>query len=422
MRKARQRRDHGSCNRRWKSAGLDKIRAVASAGPKLEVFLNYRMARRLAKDTKMKNGSAVRPSAGIQPSSEKGYSKMVKTGIIGATGYAGQQLVSLLINHPDAEITFVSSNSYAGQLFSDVYPQYYQVLDKPLLTTQEAMESIGDVDVVFTALPNGLVFDIAQAAMEKGTKLVDFSADFRLDDPAIYERWYKTEHTAPQLIKDQVYGLPELWRDKIRSARLVANPGCYTTASIIALSALLREDGLIDPDRIIIDAKSGITGSGRKASVSLLYAEAGESVRAYGIANHRHTPEIEQELSKVAGRKICLQFTPHLMPMKRGILATIYVDLLKNVTEDDLYAIYKKYYGTEKFVRIRREMCETRFVVGTNYCDISVRVDPRTKRAIITSCIDNMMKGAAGQALQNMNIICGLDETAGLDKLQIVAP
>lgn len=347
---------------------------------------------------------------------------MIKTGVIGATGYAGQQLVSLLINHPDAEVTFLSSNSYAGQKFSDIYPQYSRIMDQELLSTEEAMNSIGEVDVVFTALPNGLVFDIAGLAVEKGVKLVDFSADFRLDDPAVYEKWYKTEHTARQLIQEQVYGLPELWRDKIKNARLVANPGCYTTASILAVSALLREEGLIDPDRIIIDAKSGITGSGRKRDVSLIYAEAAESVRAYGIANHRHTPEIEQELSKVAGREICLQFTPHLMPMKRGILATIYVDLLRDTTEDELYGIYEKYYGGERFVRIRREMCETRFVVGTNYCDISVRVDPRTRRAIVTSCIDNMMKGAAGQALQNMNIICGLDEGAGLDRLQIVAP
>ena len=269
---------------------------------------------------------------------------------------------------------------------------------------------------------NGLVFDIAQKAMEKNVKLIDFSADFRLDDAQVYEKWYKTEHTAKHLIRQQVYGLPELWRDRIKGARLIANPGCYTTASILAVSALLREEGLIDPDRIIIDAKSGITGSGRKKDISLLYAEAGESVKAYGIANHRHTPEIEQELSKVAGREICLQFTPHLMPMKRGILATIYVDLQKDVTEKDLYQVYEKYYGAEPFVRIRRGMCETRFVVGTNFCDISVRVDPRTHRAVITSCIDNMMKGAAGQALQNMNIICGLKETAGLDRLSIVAP
>ena len=347
---------------------------------------------------------------------------MIKAGIIGATGYAGQQLASLLVNHPEAEIKFVSSNSYAGQLFSDIYPQFYKILDMPLLSTEEAKAAMGDVDVVFTALPNGLVFELAQLALEKGIKIIDFSADFRLDDPDVYEEWYKTEHTAKDLISKQVYGLAELWRDKIKGADLIANPGCYTTASILAISALLREDGLVDTDHIIIDAKSGITGSGRKKDLSLLYAEAGESVKAYGIAHHRHTPEIEQELSKVAGKEIQVQFTPHLMPMKRGILATIYVDLKKDVTEDDLYAVYEKYYGDENFIRIRRGMCETRFVVGTNFCDISVRVDQRTHRAIITSCIDNMVKGAAGQAVQNMNVAFGLEETAGLKTMNIVAP
>lgn len=347
---------------------------------------------------------------------------MIKAGIIGATGYAGQQLASLLVNHPEAEIKFVSSNSYAGQLFSDIYPQFYKILDMPLLSTEEAKAAMSDVDVVFTALPNGLVFELAQLALEKGIKIIDFSADFRLDDPDVYEEWYKTEHTAKDLISKQVYGLAELWRDKIKGADLIANPGCYTTASILAISALLREDGLVNTDHIIIDAKSGITGSGRKKDLSLLYAEAGESVKAYGIAHHRHTPEIEQELSKVAGKEIQVQFTPHLMPMKRGILATIYVDLKKDVTEDDLYAVYEKYYGDENFIRIRRGMCETRFVVGTNFCDISVRVDRRTHRAIITSCIDNMVKGAAGQAVQNMNVAFGLEETAGLKTMNIVAP
>lgn len=347
---------------------------------------------------------------------------MIKAGIIGATGYAGQQLASLLVNHPEAEIKFVSSNSYAGQLFSDIYPQFYKILDMPLLSTEEVKAAMSDVDVVFTALPNGLVFELAQLALEKGIKIIDFSADFRLDDPDVYEEWYKTEHTAKDLISKQVYGLAELWRDKIKGADLIANPGCYTTASILAISALLREDGLVDIDHIIIDAKSGITGSGRKKDLSLLYAEAGESVKAYGIAHHRHTPEIEQELSKVAGKEIQVQFTPHLMPMKRGILATIYVDLKKDVTEDDLYAVYEKYYGDENFIRIRRGMCETRFVVGTNFCDISVRVDRRTHRAIITSCIDNMVKGAAGQAVQNMNVAFGLEETAGLKTMNIVAP
>ena len=208
---------------------------------------------------------------------------MIKAGIIGATGYAGQQLASLLVNHPEAEIKFVSSNSYAGQLFSDIYPQFYKILDMPLLSTEEAKAAMSDVDLVFTALPNGLVFELAQLALEKGIKIIDFSADFRLDDPDVYEEWYKTEHTAKDLISKQVYGLAELWRDKIKGADLIANPGCYTTASILAISALLREDGLVDTDHIIIDAKSGITGSGRKKDLSLLYAEAGESVKAYGI-------------------------------------------------------------------------------------------------------------------------------------------
>lgn len=347
---------------------------------------------------------------------------MIKAGIIGATGYAGQQLVSLLVNHPEAEIKFVSSNSYAGQLFSDIYPQFYRILDIPLLSTEEAKAAIDDVDVVFTALPNGLVFEIAELVLQKGKKIIDFSADFRLDAPEVYEEWYKTEHTARGLVAKQVYGLAELWRDKIKGADLIANPGCYTTASILAVSALLREEGLVDTDHIIIDAKSGITGSGRKKDISLLYTEAGESVKAYGIAHHRHTPEIEQELSKVAGKDIQVQFTPHLMPMKRGILATIYMDLKKEVTEDELYAVYEKYYGNEPFIRIRRGMCETRFVVGTNFCDISVRVDQRTHRAIVTSCIDNMVKGAAGQAVQNMNAAFGIPETTGLQTMNIVAP
>ncbi|MDD7408180.1 MAG: N-acetyl-gamma-glutamyl-phosphate reductase [Anaerovoracaceae bacterium] len=347
---------------------------------------------------------------------------MVKAGIIGATGYAGQTLVGILTNHPDAEVAFVSSNSYAGQKFSEIYPQYYEICDQTLLSTEEAKDAIGDVDVVFTALPNGLSFDIAKKAMAAGKKMVDFSADYRLDDVKVYEEWYKTEHQAKELLAQKVYGLPELWRDQIKGASLVANPGCYTTASIIAVSALVREEGLIDTNHIIIDAKSGITGSGRKKDISLLYSEAGESVKAYGIAHHRHTPEIEQEVSKAAGKDIMVQFTPHLMPMKHGIFATIYADLNKNVTTDDIYDVLENAYGDEKFVRIRKGMCESRFVVGSNYCDLSARVDERTHRVIISSCIDNMVKGAAGQAVQNMNIICGLDEAEGLSNLSIVAP
>ena len=351
---------------------------------------------------------------------------MIKTGIIGATGYAGQQLVSLLINHPEAEVTFVSSNSYAGQSFSDIYPQFYRILDQKLLSTEEAKAAIGDVDVVFTALPNGLVFEIAEIAMEKGTKIVDFSADFRLDDPAVYEEWYKTKHTAPQLVSRQVYGLPELWRDRIRNAQLVANPGCYTTASILAVSALLREEGLADKKHIIIDAKSGITGSGRKANVSLLYAEAGESIKAYGIANHRHTPEIEEQLSLAAGEEMLINFTPHLVPMNRGILITAYASLKSTLQPDgtrafpsyeEVRAAYDKYYDKEKFVRVLdKNVCpETKWVEGSNYVDVNFKIDERTGRVIMMGAMDNLVKGAAGQAVQNMNLMFGLPETKGLE-------
>ena len=346
----------------------------------------------------------------------------IEVGVIGATGYAGQQLISILAVHPDVEISFLSSNSYPGKDFTEIYPMFQGVMDMPLISTEEAKEAISTVDVVFTALPNGLVFEIADLCMKAGTKLVDFSADFRLDDVEVYESWYKTEHTATHLIKEQVYGLPELWRDKIIGAKLIANPGCYTTASILAIAPLVGEKGLIDVNNIIIDAKSGITGAGRKKDLSLLYSEAGESIKAYGITNHRHTPEIEQEISKVCGEKLMVQFTPHLMPMKRGILATIYANVLRPVTEEEIYAIYEKKYGDEKFIRIRKGICETRFVEHTNFCDISIRYDERTKRLIITSIIDNLMKGAASQAVQNMNIICGLREDAGLDVLGIIAP
>ncbi len=346
----------------------------------------------------------------------------IKAGVLGVTGYAGQQLLAILLAHPEVEIAFLSSSSYVGKRMDEVYPAFTHACETVLISTEEALERLAEADVLFTALPNGLVFDIAKACKAAGAKLVDFSADFRLRDTDVYESWYKTAHTAHEIQREAVYGLPELWRDEIKGASIIANPGCYTTASILALAPLLKEKGLIDPAQIIIDAKSGITGAGRKADVSLLYTEAGESIKAYGIANHRHTPEIEQELSKVAGEPIMLQFTPHLMPMKRGILATIYVSLQKDTTQEDLYEIYRAMYGEEPFVRIREGMLETRFVCHTNYVDLCVRVDPRTRRAIITSSIDNLMKGAASQAVQNMNILFGRDETEGILNGRIVAP
>lgn len=346
----------------------------------------------------------------------------VRTGVLGVTGYAGQQLLALLCAHKKAEVVFLSSNSYVGKTMDEIYPSFTGVCEMPLISTEEALARLSEIDVLFTALPNGLVFDIAKACEKSGVKLIDFSPDFRLQDTEVYEAWYKTPHTATELQKRAVYGLPELHREDIKKATLIANPGCYTTASILALAPLVKEEGLIDLSQIIIDAKSGITGAGRKADVSLLFTEAGESIKAYGIASHRHTPEIEQELSRACEKPIELQFTPHLMPMKRGILATIYVNLKKDVSQEDLYEIYQKQYGEEPFIRIRETILETRFVVGTNFVDLSLRVDKRTKRAIITSSIDNLMKGAASQAVQNMNILFGRDETEGILNGRIVAP
>lgn len=338
----------------------------------------------------------------------------IRVGVLGATGYAGQQLIALLAAHPRAEIVFAASHSYAGERFDAIYPAFLRVFEQELLAPEAAMARLGEIDLLFAALPNALVFPIARACRETGVKLIDFSADFRLTDPKVYEQWYKTEHTAADLLTEAVYGLPELYREDIRTSWLIANPGCYTTASILALAPFVAQEGLLEPDSLVIDAKSGITGAGRKADVSLSYTEAADSIKAYGIAGHRHTPEIEQVLTDVADRSIRVQFTPHLMPMKRGILATIYGTLTRPLQTDDLYAILDTAYADEPFLRVRRGTVETRFTEHTNFVDLAVQVDPRTNRFILTSSLDNLMKGAASQAVQNMNVLFDLPETEGL--------
>lgn len=345
----------------------------------------------------------------------------IKVGIMGATGYAGQQLVSLLMRHPNVEIDFISSNSYEGLSFDQVYPHYTKLISNKLISMDEAMRRMDQVDLVFAALPSGEVFRVANSAMSSGIRLIDLSADFRLKDKSAFEFWYKLKHDAEDLLPLAVYGLPELWRDEIKEARIIANPGCYSTASILALAPILRNNDLVDPFSVIIDAKSGVTGAGRKEEISLLLAEASESVKAYNIGMHRHTPEIEQEISKVYGDKLNVTFTPHLMPMKRGILATCYINAMTFCTDDDIYDIYERFYSRFPFMRIRREPLETRYVSHTNFCDISIKVDLRARRIIITSAIDNLMKGAAGQAVQNMNIMFGFEETAGLmDQMPLI--
>ncbi|MDN5347834.1 MAG: N-acetyl-gamma-glutamyl-phosphate reductase [Clostridia bacterium] len=340
---------------------------------------------------------------------------MLKVGIIGATGYTGAELVRLLSRHPQVELVALTSQSYAGEDFASVYPALNGYIDLQCadLSPQELLEQ---VDLAFIALPHGHAFEVAKEAARLGKRLIDLGADFRFRRAETYTEWYGLEHGAPELTARAVYGLPEVYRDEIRQAQLVANPGCYPTSAILALAPLLKE-GLIDLDTIIIDAKSGVSGAGRKAVVNSLFVECNENIHAYGVAGHRHTPEIEQALSFLAGQEVRVSFTPHLVPMSRGILSTIYVRLNREITGQDLHSLYRAFYGREPFVRVLPpgRWPHTRWVYGSNYCDLGLAVDRRTGRAIIVSAIDNLTKGASGQAVQNMNIMCGFEETAGLD-------
>ena len=340
---------------------------------------------------------------------------MIKVGIIGATGYAGGELVRILMGHKDAEIKWYGSKSYVDQKYADVYRNMFQIVDAKCM--DDNMEELADqVDVIFTATPQGLCASLVNEEILSKTKIIDLSADFRLKDVNVYEEWYKIEHKAPQYIDEAVYGLCEINRDLVKSARIVANPGCYTTCSILTAYPLAKE-GLIDMSTLIIDAKSGTSGAGRGAKLPNLYCEVNENIKAYGVATHRHTPEIEEQLGYASGEKVVLNFTPHLVPMNRGILATEYATLKKKVTYEEVKAVYDQYYAKEKFVRVLdRDVCpETKWVEGSNYVDIGFKIDPRTNRIIMIGAIDNLVKGAAGQAVQNMNLLFGLPEDEGLE-------
>lgn len=339
---------------------------------------------------------------------------MIKTGIIGATGYAGAQLVWILHNHPEAEIKFLCSNSYAGESYAQIYRNFTGHLDVNCVSMDEAFAQLDKIDVLFLAMPHGKSFEISKAAVAKGKKVIDLGADFRLKDITEYEEWYKVAHDAEDLLKEAVYGLPELNRAEIKKAKLVANPGCYPTASILALAPLMKND-LIDPDSIIIDAKSGVTGAGRSAVTNNLYCEVNDSIKAYSITTHRHTPEIEQVLGDMSGNDITLTFTPHLTPMSRGILSVCYGKLSDDYSEETLLQLYRDFYKDEYFIKITDAPPETRYTRGSNMCHISLRVDRRTKRVVVVSAIDNLIKGAAGQAVQNMNILFGLKENTGIE-------
>lgn len=339
---------------------------------------------------------------------------MIKAGIIGATGYAGGELVRILTGHKDAEIVWYGSRSYIDRKYADVYQNMFRIVDAECM--DDNMEELaGQADVIFTATPQGFCASMMTEEILGKTKIIDLSADYRIKDVAVYEKWYGIEHKSPQFIEEAVYGLCEVNREEIRGARLVANPGCYTTCSILTAYPLAKE-GLIDMNTLIVDAKSGTSGAGRGAKVPNLYCEVNENIKAYGVASHRHTPEIEEQLGYAAKEEVVINFTPHLVPMNRGILATEYASLKEKVTYGEVKAVYDKYYKNERFIRVLEEgVCpETKWVEGSNYVDINFKIDPRTNRIIMMGAIDNLVKGAAGQAVQNMNLMFGIDEAEGL--------
>ncbi len=340
---------------------------------------------------------------------------MVKVGVIGATGYAGAELVRLLLGHPMVEIAAVSSVSYEGKKLAEVFPNLAGAIDKTLVTADEVVES---AEVIFASLPHGLSEPIARRCMDKGALFIDLGADFRLYDENSYREWYKLEYKAPELHRLAVYALCEIYREKIKSARIIGNPGCYPTSIALGLYPLLKA-GLVKADSIIIDSKSGVTGAGRGLTTGTHYPECNEAISAYKAAVHRHTPEIEQTLSEVSGEQMTVTFVPHLLPVNRGILSTVYLSLKRALSPADVRRLYENAYENEKFVRLLPEGCyaDIKNVRGSNFCDISLHCDKRTGRVIITSAIDNMVKGAAGQAIQNMNIVLGFDEDCGLKLL-----
>lgn len=348
---------------------------------------------------------------------------MIKVGIIGATGYAGGELVRLLLGHKHVEIKWYGSKSYIDKKYAEVYQNMFQIVEDTCLD-DNIEELAKQVDVIFTATPQGYLASILKEEILNQVKIVDLSADYRIKDVSVYEEWYQLEHKSPEFIEEAVYGLCEINREDVKKARLVANPGCYTTCSILTAYPLVKE-GLIDHATLIIDAKSGTSGAGRGAKLPNLYCEVNENIKAYGVATHRHTPEIEEQLGYAAGTEIKINFTPHLVPMNRGILVTEYATLHKISGEDgtmrypsyeEVKAVYDEYYKSERFVRVLdKEVCpETKWVEGSNYVDINFKIDERTGRIIMMGALDNLVKGAAGQAVQNMNLLFGYEEWEGL--------
>lgn len=333
---------------------------------------------------------------------------MINVGIIGVTGYTGVGLINLLLNHPCVELTWITSTSYAGKKISEIYPHLESLTDlvcqKPDLNKMPK-----GIELIFVCLPHGLAMEVVPTLLKKGIKVIDLGADYRLKNPVLYKKWYGLKHKNPKLLKETVYGLPELYINEIKNAKLVANPGCYATASILGLAPLLKQK-IYKKGSIIIDAKSGVSGAGKEPTATTHFTTVDENFCAYKVANHRHNPEIEQILGTE------LTFVPHLLPIVRGILATIYV---KVVSFEGLEKAYKDFYKKAPFVRIKKDLPSTKFVANSNFCDIHVSYDAHTGQVIIISAIDNLVKGAAGQAVQNMNIMFGFSEKQGLEQVGV---
>lgn len=336
----------------------------------------------------------------------------VRVGIIGAAGYTGAELLRLLAGHPGAKVTALSEIE-GGKPISSVFPSLRTIFDMELMGPDEAAIA-KKCDVIFCGLPHKVSMAIVPKYIERGVKVIDLSADFRFKDLATYEKWYQP-HVAPKLLSKSVYGLPELYRDKIKKTQLVGNPGCYPTGATLALAPLVKNK-LVETDTIIVDSKSGTSGAGKAATEVTHFMEVNEGIRAYGVGNHRHMPEIEDQLSRLAGKPVTINFTPHLVPMDRGILTVAYAKLAKKKTTDELLEVYNKFYKGERFIRVHPNgsLPRTHWIKGSNYVDVGVYSDPRTGRVIAISAIDNLVKGASGQAIQNMNIMTGQPEETGL--------
>jgi len=336
----------------------------------------------------------------------------MKVSVIGATGYTGAELVKILLGHPEVKLGSITSKSFAGKKISDVYPN----LDTDLVCDEIDLDRISSESIlVFVALPHSASMEVVAKLYSRGKKVIDLSADFRITNPSVYEKWYETAHTQKELLKEAAYGLPEIYRDEIRKASLVANPGCYPTSVILALAPLL-ENELIEEEGIIIDAKSGVSGAGRKLALNTHYPEINESLHPYAVEGHRHTPEMEQELSKMAKKKINITFVPHLVPLNRGIMSTCYATLKASLKKADIFGFYKDSYDDAPFVQVLSpgEFPHIKDVIYSNRCRIGIAVDNGRRRIIVISSLDNLVKGASGQAVQNMNLMLGLDERIGL--------